>query len=236
MRNCNVYPLFGYYYLANSEALHNDFRFSDYLKSAQAKIHFSDRSAEVVALFFYDDIKQVEYGLPFCRTQWINENLEVKPTILAPDENLKDIGVKWEDTYKLFSTFIPDNQLTKGQYFLLAEQTYASLKSLFTRILSSYELYKNGKLPFVELISDIKALKPMLDKMYFSFSDRGYPPLECSNMDRVLLEIISALHDIGLIVNDSDRNEANVRWLINHYLDRSSEQMPFYEYECNKAR
>lgn len=216
--------------------INGDFRFSDYIRSSQVKELFGDRPADFVALFFYDDIKQVEHGLPFCRTQWISENLLVKPSILTPDETLEGIGIKWEDSYKMFSTYIPENQLTKGQYFELAEQTYSKVKTLYNKLNSLYELYKNAKISFGDFVSAIEDVKPTLDRMYFTFSDRGYPPIECTDMDRVLLDIVSALHDIGIVTINSDREESNISWLINDSLSRSSKQMPFYEYERNKVR
>ncbi|MFU1796761.1 DUF4365 domain-containing protein [Paenibacillus azoreducens] len=214
--------------------INQDLMYSDH---ANSKGWFSsDKPCDVISMFFYNDIKQTQHGLPFCRTQWIDEELDKKPNILVPDEFVETIGVIWESMHELFSDLIPNNLLPKGQYLKLAESTYKKFLNMLININREFEHYKNQQIDFITLKKKINYYKPELDEYYNKFSERGYPPYECTELDRVLLDIISAIHDLGIYSLESERDEKSETWLISNSIERALKQLPFYDYERKKIR
>ncbi|WP_167747238.1 DUF4365 domain-containing protein [Cohnella luojiensis] len=198
--------------------------------------HDIHKPCDVIVMFFYNDIKQINHGLPFCRTQWINEELSIKPNTISPDEYIDSIGIKWETMHEMFSDLIPNNSMNKGQYLRLAEFTYDNFYRILSAIQVSFRLYKRNQIDFISLKKNMNTYKSQLDEYYFAFSERGYPPFDCTELDKVLLEFISAIHDLGLYSVNSDRNEQNEAWLINNCIERAIKQIPIYDYEKSKIR
>ncbi len=207
-----------------------------YSEHPSTNFHDIHKPCDVIVMFFYNDIKQVNHGLPFCRTQWIDEKLSVKPRTISPDEYIDSIGIRWETMHEIFSDFIPSNLMNKGQYLRLAEFTYKSFYRILSEIQVNFGLYKENHVDFISLKKSMNTYKSELDKYYFAFTERDYPPFDCTELDKVILEFISAIHDLSLYSVKSDRHEQNEAWLINECIERATKQIPIYDYERSKIR
>lgn len=185
--------------------INQELLYSEHANTTQ--FHDLDKPCDVIVMFFYNDIRQVKHGLPFCRTQWISEELVDKPNIISPDEYIDSVGVKWESMHEMFLDFIPDNSMSKAQYLRLAEQSFNSFKIILNDIQKLFIQYEEKEIDFDSLKKYIIRYKLQLNEYFHAFSERGYPPFECTELDRVLLDFISATHDLGIYSIESNRGE-----------------------------
>ncbi len=55
-------------------------------------------------------------------------------------------------------------------------------------------------------------------------------------MHQRLIQIVSYLHNIAIVFNDSNREENNLEYLLNMCIDYIDKIKPFCEYERDKAK
>jgi hypothetical protein len=136
--------------------------------------HFRRKTYDVIYLFFYDSLQQVNHGLPFCRTLWISEKLptEHSPFISEPNDYIKNL----------------------------------------------------------------KRFNKDLDKLNSLFFNFGFPPIECKDLDVKIQSLICLLHNIKLVVNDTNREPSNILACIKMYMKSIDSYIGEYEYERKKVK
>jgi len=212
------------------------FRNSDYYRNEITKKKHGDKLADVVLLFFYDGIQQVERGLPFCRVIWNEENCKFPVNPFTPDEVIvNNIGIAWDKNYTIFSDLIPENELPKGFYLETADHIYSKCKVLFKEISQMLERYDNTD-NYKEFLEAILFLESQLDDLNDNQLIDGLAPLECQDIDSLISGIVINLHNILIIAKDLNREERNVVYLVRDYLNKVKEELPFYEYERSKTK
>lgn len=210
-------------------------KFSDYYGNDTIKKKYQNKPADIVFLFFYDGIQQVDRGLTFCRAIWNDKNCEYPLSPFTADEITNEIEIIWDKTYADFTDFIPENELSKGFYLDKADDIFNKSKAIYNKLndeLSEYEekgSYKN-------LLSSILFLQSDLDDLNNNALNEGFPPLECQDIDSLISGIVVFLHNIIIIANDKKRDEENVVYLLKDYLRAVEEKLPFYEYERKKVK
>ncbi len=210
-------------------------KLSDYYGNEIIKKNYQDKPADIVFLFFYDGIQQVERGLTFCRAIWNNKNCKYPLAPFTADEVINEIEIIWDTNYSAFTDFIPDNELPKGFYLDKADDVFKKSKIIYNQLnqqLSEYQKKGNYK----KLLSSILFLQSDLDDLNNNALNEGFPPLECQEIDSLISGIVVSLHNILIITNDKDRDESNVVHLLKDYLRVVEEKLPFYEYERKKVK
>ncbi|WP_417602402.1 DUF4365 domain-containing protein [Owenweeksia hongkongensis] len=209
-------------------------KLSDYYGNERIRENFKDKPADIVFLFFYDGIQQVERGLTFCRAIWNNKNCKYPLSPFVADEVVDEIEIIWDTNYSAFTDFIPDNELPKGFYLDNADDVFKKSKIIYdilNKELSEYQKKGNYK----KLLSSILFLQSDLDNLNNNPLNEGFPPLECQYIDSLISGIVVFLHNILIIANDRNRDEKNVIYLLKDYLRAVEEKLPFYEYERKKV-
>ena len=211
------------------------FRHSDYYRSEITKETHGDKLADIVFLFFYDGVQQVDRGLTFCRAIWNNESCQFPLNPFTPDESINDIDIIWDKDYSYLADFIPDNELPKGFYLDTADKVYHKSKQLFESMKSAVELYDNNR-KYNKLVDKILFLESELEDLNNNKLNEGSAPLECQELDSLISSIVVFLHNILIVVKDKSREENNVIYLVRDYLNEVKEKLPFYDYERKKVK
>lgn len=198
---------------------------------------FRRQTYDVIYLFFYDSLQQVNHGLPFCRTLWIDEKLPVdaSPMVSEPNELIDGINIYWEKVDD-FSELIEDNLLDKGIYLPYIDKAFNRFNELYEKVLILANKFSDDTLTFEKYIKKLKRFNRDLDKLNNLFFNFGFPPLECKDLDIKIQSLINALHNIKLVVNDESREESNVLACIKMYLNSIETDIIEYQYERKKAK
>ncbi len=213
--------------------LNDNLKNSDYHRNEITKNKYKNMPAEVISIFFYDSIMQINHGLTFCRTIWNSPECENKVDPFVSDEEIKEIGIKWDVENDYLNEFIKENQLTKGTYLDLTDRHYKEILLIITNITSSLESYKKDH-NFTKFKQEILTWKDSIEIMDQQISSMGYPPVECQDIDEIIHPSVALLHNIIIITNDPNRDSKNISYLVNSYLEDLAQKTPYYEYERKK--
>lgn len=212
------------------------FKKSDYYRNETTKISHSGKLADIVFLFFYDSIQQVDRGLPFCRAIWNDKDCKYPLNPFIPEEVIQEnIGIIWDRDNDIFKDFISENEFSKGHYLNISDQLFEDSKLLYDSLQkefleynknNDFEIFKDSVL-FKETELEMVAQNPLLND--------GFAPLECQDIDSLISSITSFLHNILLVIKDSSRSENNIVYLVKDYLNEIQGKLNVYEYERKKV-
>ena len=208
---------------------------SDYHRDEITKERYRDTPAEVVSIFFYDSILQVDHGLTFCRSVWNASECETPLKMFDPDEQTQDIDIKWDKDSSFFSDFIPEHQTTKGIFLKFSDAAYQQCAEIYNEIKGSYETsIKNEKYDF--LITSILKWENQIEKLNDDISNMEFPPFECKEIDELIQAAVIMLHNILIVAKDEKITKDNVAHLVRTYMKEIESKLPFYEYERKKVQ
>lgn len=212
-----------------------NFKLSDYHRNEITKKKYEGKEAEVVFIFFYDSIQQVNRGLTFCRAIWNNENCKYKLHPFEADDIVNQIEVKWDAEYSAVSELISNNEFSKGDYLKKADELFVTIKKLYDSINSKFELYKQNK-NFNELRRFILSKESEFDNLINNPLEDGFPPLECKELDQLIRESAALIHNVWIVSSDKTRDESNLTYLMRDYLKLVTPKIQHYDYELQKVK
>lgn len=208
----------------------NQMKRSDYHRNEITKSIHRGNDADVVFLFFYENLNQSKYGLTFCRAIWNSPSCKYPLKPFEPDELIKDIEIKWDHNYGLPDAYIANNRMSKGEYLDLVDTIYAKSLEIIQRIKPNIETDK-----VKESISSIAKVSENLDQINEKFKSRGFPPIECKALDELLSSAVCLLHNILVVANDKKTEPNNMEYLFKMHLKDAEEKFSFFPYERKKV-
>lgn len=213
----------------------NKFKSSDYHRNEITKQQYLNKDADVVFIFFYDSIQQVERGLTFCRAIWNNIECQYPLSPFDPDEIISEVEIKWDIEYPDINQFINKNQLPKGDYLEKAHAAFSHLKLLHEEINRVYNSYQEDG-NFRRLIDSLNTKEQRFNLLIHNPLQDGLPPLECLVLDQLIQEAQALIHNIWIVISDKKRDEQNISFLIKDYLKMADKKIQYYDYELMKVR
>ena len=208
---------------------------SDYHRNEITRQQYENQDAEVVFIFFYDSIQQVDRGLTFCRAIWNDDNCKYPLSPFEADEVVNQVEVKWDTEFSELAEFITDNELSKGDYLKKAESAFINVNTLFVEVSKAFKAYEERG-NFKTLIDIIFSKETDFDLLMHSPLENGFAPLECEDLDRLIKESEALLHNIWIVSSDANRDEGNITYLIRDYLNEVASRMKHYDYELKKVK
>ncbi|WP_339229832.1 DUF4365 domain-containing protein [Oceanobacillus sp. FSL K6-2867] len=181
---------------------------------------------DYVWLSFYDDLIQFEYGLPFCRTEWINRKNSPSLFIKDYDQLIGEdnIRVKWEYNRPL-QDYLLLNSTSKTYYLegvrealLFAKSELELLQKLFAEEdISNFYNYIIGK-------------RGEYSSNYILLSD-CLPPYECKTLHRALEAALGDLDNLAIAIEGNERNK---QYLNYQFISEFYKHLVILNYEIEK--
>lgn len=183
---------------------------------------------EYVWLYFYDDLIQYEFGLPICRSEWINNIDKNDPVLLKEFDHYiesHDIRIKWEDDYRPLHKYLILNATSKNDYMkeikgllTFTQHELANLTFLFNKV---------DKGDFIEhIISKRKDYRTN----FLLISDI-LPPYECRKLNRTLIDALTDMDNLAIAIKQEQGNEY---YLHSQFLKRFPDHLAIIQYELEK--
>jgi len=209
-----------------------EIRQSDYCRHKNIS---KDNPVDVVFMFFYNSKYQSDHGLPFCKTQWISENLEEehRPAILHSDDTYNNIRIQWDDVDDL-DKFILENQATKGAYLKAIDALIYDSHDVANKIQKISLDFKKGILRFEKYKSSIIEFSDDIEELYSQPDAIGFPPTECNDLNECVETMLSYLQNINIVVSDKSRDKENVISCIDMYMNDAAKEFEKIRFERNK--
>ncbi|WP_411349805.1 hypothetical protein [Paenibacillus sp. WLX2291] len=181
---------------------------------------------EYVWLYFYDDLIQNEFGLPICRSEWINSNVTNEPILLKEfDQYIEshNIRIKWEDNYRPLHEYLLLNSISKNDYLkeikILLDFAKYELENL-TKLFN-----KDDKLEFhAHLISKRKDYRTN-----FLLMSDILPPYECHKLNRVLYDALTDMDNLAIA-----KEQGNEYYLYTQFVKKFPVHLAIIQYELEK--
>ncbi len=213
----------------------NKFKKSDYHRNDITREQYENQEAQVVFLFFYNSIQQVDRGLSFCRAIWNHNDCRYPLDPFKADEIVDQVSIKWDTEFTDLSEFISNNELSKGDYLEKASLAFSNVNSLFLEMMKAFQAYEETG-NFKYLLEFISAKESEFDLLMNGPLGDGFAPLECEDIDRLIKESEALIHNIWIVSSDLKRDEGNVTYLIRDYLQLVSPKIKYYDYELKKVK
>lgn len=182
-----------------------------------------------VWLYLYDDLIQYESGLPFCRTEWINETKTNQPILLKEFDQIlagHNIRIKWESNYRPLQDYLLLNSTSKTEYLESIREILSFAKNELDSLSQLFNVENKG-----EFYNHISSKRSEYTKNFLVMSDL-LPPYECRELNRILYEALTDLDNLAIAVEQKQGNE---HYLNTQYVKKFPKQLAILEYQLEKV-
>lgn len=214
----------------------DDFKNSDYHRNEMTKAKYNDSPADIVFLFFYNDIQQAKRGLPFCRAFWNIESCTSKVELSNPDWEKDGIQIKWDKNCELLSDMMKENQMSKGEFIEIANNAFKVVTDIHKEIKRVYSnLEKSTSMDDLE--KEVIKHEEKINKIDEAINFKNkFTPLECTDLNSLITSSVIYLSNILLVVKDEKRDNQNKKFMINTAINDCDENLKYYNYELKKIK
>ena len=172
----------------------------EYYRNNLVKQHWKDKNAQVVWLYLYlslDDLDQTSW---ICQSQWIDKNLESKfaPTKIEGEDIGNEIILKWKDEYEETSKVFDYFRITKEDFLEKLDNILLPTKDIVEQLILLTEEYKRSEVEENNYVNSMKKLEISLTELYFETDDIGLPPSECADLSQQFQNVMAIAHDMVL--------------------------------------
>jgi len=213
-----------------------DFKNSDYHRNDFVQEKYTNKPADIVFLFFYNNIQQAKRGLPFCRAFWNSKLCDTKVELGNPDWEKDGIQIKWDKNYEVLNEMMNENQMSKAEFIEIANATYNKSTEIYDAIKAVYKA-STEKTSINDIENEVLKYELKINEIdnAINFKDQ-FTPLECEDLSTLLISSVIHLSNILLVIKDSKRNEQNKMVMVKTSLNDCVENLKYYNYELKKIK
>ena len=206
---------------------------SDYFRNEIVSKNHGKKLADSIWVYTYKTLEQYNQGLPHCIAVWNDPKSKSPTTLGGYDECLdNDIHIKWGND-SIPDAFIENNEMSKGKYLKIVDNFIIEAKIEYKRIYDLYFKFKESNIDKmkIEILLNEKRFNQLLSEDY----DQSYPPNDCKDLDQEIQNLSASIDNIYIVIKDKKRNDDNIIYCINMYLNSSQENLEAIKYERKKA-
>jgi len=213
----------------------------EYYQNDLIKQRWANTPANVVWLFVYLALEDFKNKNWFCRSCWIEKNLEPESRPLGIDgSNIgENIVIDWSTNYKLLADNYKQKTLNKENYLEISlhliEQTKQLAKDI-KKIIIYYDKKKVSNRQFTEKMVDFES---QLTEIYQKSMNIGESPLECKDFAHKFSCVMSSAHNIVLPFSERGLKiweETTRNLLMRQAIEKYEHELIRLEYELEKIR
>lgn len=203
-----------------------------YYGSEQASRRFGDKDADIVFLFVFLDVQDVQQNNWVCQAIWIDKNLPTSARPWQPklNEKLGEIGIKWKSDYAQMRDFWLSQVGSKEEWIQKIESLLPKTDKLLEQINNMLAGYEKGVLGRNEFEKTLEQLEYQARELFFEAGSRKLPPLDCEKCDSRFYEMMGRFHDIFIPFADFGQT----KWDWEHKLWRMQDYIEMYEDDKNR--
>lgn len=177
-----------------------DLKTREYYRSNLVKQHWKGNNAQVIWLYLYLSLEDLDQASWICQTQWIDENLAstFAPLRIKGEEIGNRIVINWNDKYEETSTIFESFRLTKEDFLEKLDNILSPTKNIVEQLILLTEEYKRGGVEENDYINRLKKLEVRLTKFEAEAGDIGLAPSECADLSQQFQNVMAIAHNIVL--------------------------------------
>ena len=172
----------------------------EYYRNNLLKQHWKGNNAQVVWLYLYLSLEDLDHVNWLCQSQWIDKHLESKfaPTQIEGEDIGNGVILKWKEEYEEISTIFDSFKITKEDFLEKLDNILLPTKDIVEQVIFLTEEYKRGEVEENNDVNSMKKLEVRLTELYFEAGDIGLPPSECADLSQQFQNVMAIAHNIVL--------------------------------------
>jgi len=178
---------------------------SYYCRNDRVKARWGKRPAHVVWLFLAYDLEDIINANWVCRTCWIDASLPgyARPRgLFDGNEQLGDIQVSWNDSYKSLKKFFERFSGTKGEVLEAITPILNEMAALAQKAIKYFEEYNRGGICESDYIRVMQQMEPRATELYLQSGNISIPPEDCKDYDQACQNVFATIHNMFLYYSE----------------------------------
>ena len=177
-----------------------DLKTREYYRNSQVKLYWKGEDAQVVWLFIYLSLEDLDSKIWICRTQWISKELspDFAPSKIDGEDIGNEIIIDWNKTYAESAIVVNSDRLKKEDYLESMYEILSITKFIIDQIIELTTMFNHRQLVETNYVTRMAQLEPEIEKLYFQGIRIGTAPIECSDLHQRFQSLMAASHNITL--------------------------------------
>jgi hypothetical protein len=220
--------------------LTTDLKTKEYYRNNQAKLYWKGEESQVVWLFLYLSLEDLDSKNWICRTQWISKKIspEFAPLKIDGEDIGDEIIIDWNKNYEAAAIVANSHRLTKEDYLESMYEILSSTKFIIDQIIELTTMFRHRHLVETNYVTRMSQLEPEIEKLYFQGIRIGTAPIECSDLHQRFQSLMAASHNITLPFSERGLEiwEGSKRYyLADKAIERYEKEIIRLEFEIEKV-
>lgn len=195
----------------------NYLRYTKSLKLKKGTIRkHGNKPFEVVYVYLYRDMDELNHGLPLARASFIDSTCKVKPMHFSEDYIDNCTTIKFDKSYQSVTAIIKDNKVSGEEFIERLEQQIEKIEEIYKSIESSLGDHDSLSTIFEEY-------NPILLSLTDDFI--GFPDDQYSGLYDTYQSLLASLSNVGVVVNNKKYNAAQKHHLVNLHFNEAKEDL-----------
>lgn len=177
-----------------------DIRHREYYRNDIVKSRWGKQPAQVVFLFVYQSVEDMQHANWICQSQWVDSSLppQFSPQKLEGEEIGGGIIVRWSERYTTLRRFYQKHTTRKEDYLQELHELLNALQSLVQGTLQLTNSVEAEAVSEEKYSEGMRRLEPKITELYMKSSEMDLAPYECQHINSSFKSAISFAHNIVL--------------------------------------
>jgi hypothetical protein len=183
--------------------------FVDIYNNSRQEARYKGQSSDIIWLYFAYYKSDIIQGNYYCKTTWVNENLDKEYWCSTGSSNkriIDNVHFEFYTQYKAMSKFIFENTGSDEEVQYKIKEIRQQMISYAEAIISFFNEYQNDIVSEDELFEKLTPYSLILDKLFFESTNLPISGEEVKDWVQANMSLLSTIHDFTFLYNDKFRN------------------------------
>ncbi len=171
---------------------------------------------EVVYIYLYRDMDELNHGLPLARASYIDRSCRVKPMHFSKEFIDDSTTLKLDESYESITNLVKDNKVSGEEFIENLSSQLKIAKEIFEFVESNLNDYDS-------LSEQFNKYSPLLTELLDDFI--GFPDDEYSGLLETHQSLLASLSNIGVITKNKKYNRIQKHQLIKLHFETAQEDL-----------
>lgn len=208
-------------------------------RNEQTESRWRGKRAHVVWLFLFSSREDFADYNPFCRSQWIDDELSSRssPTRLKGDDAIDNIVIDWSKDYSAKKNLYDNFHVSRDDYLDQASDILASLTHVVLQAIALTKRMEADEMTYDDYLAQMKQIEPEITALDERASNIGVPPPELKPFTEAFRSMVGYAYNITLPFSERGRTtwqKRNRQLLVNQAIRYYLREQKHVETELQK--
>ncbi len=172
----------------------------EYYRNHLIKQHWKGKNAQVVWLYLYLSLDDLDNTSWICQSQWIDKHLDSKfaPSKIEGEYIGNGVILKWKNEYEEISTMFDSFKITKEDFLEKLDNILLPTQDIVEQLILLTEEYNRCKVEENNDVNSMKKLEVRLTELCFEADEIALAPSECADLSQQFQNVMAIAHNIAL--------------------------------------